>query len=156
MNKIIHQDILTIDHGIICQQVNCQGVMGAGLAKQIAGKWPVVKESYLRACKGIVGMGDYAKRPEVGDYCKTQINYRLIVFNIFGQESYGRKPGYVYTSYRGLAEGFYELAGFAKHHELPIYIPHGIGCGLAGGDWHVVSALIEQELPDAIICKLPD
>lgn len=30
-NKTITRDILTIDHGVICHQVNCMGVMGAGL-----------------------------------------------------------------------------------------------------------------------------
>lgn len=31
----------------ICQQVNCKGVMGAGLAMQICIQWPVVYRRYL-------------------------------------------------------------------------------------------------------------
>ena len=31
----------------ICQQVNCKGVMGAGLAMQIRSQWPVVYQRYL-------------------------------------------------------------------------------------------------------------
>ena len=34
----------------ICQQVNCRGVMGAGLAKQIRDKWPVVFDEYKKIC----------------------------------------------------------------------------------------------------------
>ena len=37
--KIIEKNILTIEKGIVCQQVNCQGVMGAGLAKSIKEKF---------------------------------------------------------------------------------------------------------------------
>ena len=31
----------------ICHQVNCQGVMNSGVAKQIREKWPEVYESYV-------------------------------------------------------------------------------------------------------------
>lgn len=36
----------------ICQQVNCKGVMGAGLAMQIRSQWPVVYQRYLEFCYG--------------------------------------------------------------------------------------------------------
>lgn len=39
----------------ICQQVNCRGVMGAGLALQIRNKWPVVYRRYLGLCYGSDG-----------------------------------------------------------------------------------------------------
>ena len=32
---------------IICHQVNCQKVMGSGIAKQIREKWPIVYYDYL-------------------------------------------------------------------------------------------------------------
>lgn len=38
MVKYIKGDILNVTEGIIVQQVNCKGVMGAGLAKQIRDK----------------------------------------------------------------------------------------------------------------------
>lgn len=34
----------------ICQQVNCKGVMGAGLSMQICIQWPVVYRRYLEFC----------------------------------------------------------------------------------------------------------
>ena len=33
---------------VICHQVNCQGVMGAGIAKQIRARWPEVYEDYKK------------------------------------------------------------------------------------------------------------
>ena len=45
----------------ICQQVNCKGVMGAGLAMQICIQWPVVYRRYLEFCYGNDGnkLGTY-------------------------------------------------------------------------------------------------
>ena len=43
MLQIIKGDLLEADVFAICHQVNCQNVMGAGLAKAIATKWPKVK-----------------------------------------------------------------------------------------------------------------
>ena len=39
--KIKHGDILSVANGIIVHQVNAQGVMGSGLAKQIREKYPM-------------------------------------------------------------------------------------------------------------------
>ena len=47
MIEYIKGNILNATEGIIVQQVNCMGVMGAGLAKQIRDKWPSVYNRYL-------------------------------------------------------------------------------------------------------------
>lgn len=134
--------------------------MGAGLAKKIADKWPEVKEDYLVYCQiadpqDLIGGWIRIEIPtrQTGDFPN-----RLFVVSIFGQLDYGRKPGHCYTSYRALATAMHGIRRANKAFEfacpeLPVYFPHGLGCGLAGGDWHVVSALIQQELPDAIICR---
>ena len=48
--KFVNGNILTFperdEDTIICHQVNCKGVMGAGLAKQIRDKWPDVYDRY--------------------------------------------------------------------------------------------------------------
>lgn len=48
----INGDILTIPTDgrptVVCHQVNCKGVMGAGLAKQIREKHPEVYEAYKK------------------------------------------------------------------------------------------------------------
>lgn len=46
MIKSIKGNILNVTEGIIVQQVNCHGIMGAGLAKQIRDKWPSAYDSY--------------------------------------------------------------------------------------------------------------
>jgi hypothetical protein len=49
------EGILSVEQGIIVQQVNCQKVMGAGLASAISQKYPQVKEAYLNREKWSLG-----------------------------------------------------------------------------------------------------
>ena len=43
-------DVLRSRAMYICHQVNCMGVMGAGIAKQIKAMYPEVYEEYKRVC----------------------------------------------------------------------------------------------------------
>src|SRR5258705_81628 len=49
---IIHKsgNILDATENIIIHQVNCEGVMGAGLAKQLRNKWPIIYTEYKKLC----------------------------------------------------------------------------------------------------------
>ena len=42
-------NLLNAEVAYICHQVNCQGRMGSGIAKQIRDRWPDVYEAYMRA-----------------------------------------------------------------------------------------------------------
>ncbi|MDM5320060.1 hypothetical protein QUF57_08725 [Bacillus pumilus] len=46
MIKKVDGNILETSEDIICHQVNCKGVMGAGLAKQIKSKYLNVYKEY--------------------------------------------------------------------------------------------------------------
>jgi len=117
--------------------------MGAGLALQIRRKWPHVYNDYRKAFhKGLLFLGNVI----ISEACSG-----LDVAHLCGQDRYGKKPGRVYTNYRSLAACFRMLASIDKD---PIYLPYGIGCGFAGGNWEVVNKLINKFLPNAIIVKL--
>ena len=145
--KIIKQDILKIKKGIICHQVNAQSVMGAGLATKIKSKWPDAYNIYMVAYEsGIINLGG-TQMAKVGD--------DLFVFNLVAQDKYGTKG--CFTNYKALRVALKEVAKFRKEdllEPLPVYIPYKMGCGLAGGDWNIVSKIIQQKIPDAIICKI--
>ena len=150
--KEIYQDILRVDHGLIAHQVNCRGKMAAGLAGKISKKWPVVKRDYLKVCDQSSGDAHL-----LGFSLISKISHGLYVASIFGQLNYGRANGVCYTNYAALIEGLKSAhgdAGKLMAKPLPMYVPYGIGCGLGGGDWMVISSLLEQELPDVILCKL--
>jgi O-acetyl-ADP-ribose deacetylase (regulator of RNase III) len=149
--NIIEKDILTVERGIICQQVNCQIVMGSGLAMAIRDKWPIVYEDYINDCLKYkndferLGLTEYVK---VGD--------KLFICNIFGQLYYGYDRKKRYTDYSALNTAFRDIAQEKDQlGKLDIYFPFNFGCDRGGADWNIVSKMIEFYFPDAIICKLP-
>lgn len=149
-----NRSILDVNHGVICQQVNCRGVMGAGLAKKIRDKYPRVYSVYKEHFKtGQLYVGNMHIVPvNMGAYGK-----RLIVANLCGQYNYGRDRRY--TDYLGLRRAMIKLKHWMLTHteftgeNLPVYFPHGIGSTLAGGDWYLVRCIIRNVFPNAIIVK---
>jgi O-acetyl-ADP-ribose deacetylase (regulator of RNase III) len=141
---IINRNILYINNGIIAHQVNCKGVMGAGLARQIKDKYPLVYTAYRTAYEA----GEL--KPGVIQYCS--ISPHLYITNLCGQDGYGRDKQY--TDYAALSQCLDKLYNLSQSLSLTPYIPYGIGCGLAGGKWKEVSQLIQSYCPNTILCKL--
>ena len=131
-----------VTEGIIIQQVNAQGVMGSGFAKAIRDKWPKVWEEYSKEVlpnqpdKGL----DY-----LGCVIYVQVDEKLWVANLVGQQFYGRDKGQVYTLYPAVARGLHSISNFAQNKDLDVHYPP-IGCGLASGDWTIVSWLLDVHL----------
>lgn len=48
---ILNGDLFKTPFEIIAHQVNCQGVMGSGVAKQVKEKFPYVYSTYVKALK---------------------------------------------------------------------------------------------------------
>lgn len=139
--KIVKGDIFDHKHkkAIIVHSVNCQGKMASGIAKTIREKYPRVYEWY---------MNDYrAGKLELGYVRGVAVAPNLLIANICGQEFYGY-DGKQYTSYHGLGLAFYKLKDYATKNEYDILLPYGIGCGLGGADWDVVSQMIEDIFGD--------
>ena len=126
-------DILTSNADIICHQVNCNGVMGAGLAKQIRERYPKVYELYRNRCRDSIGS-------LLGQNQYILVDDNKWIANLFCQDGYGRDKRY--TDYGALTKSFTSL--ICDMGECVIAIPYGIGCGLAGGDWNIVSGIIKD------------
>lgn len=142
MINIIEGNILEAKENIICHQVNCQGVMGAGLAKQIRNKYPEVYESYKQFYEMFKGK----KKQLLGNAQVVNCNDGKIIANIFGQFGYGKNG--IQTDYDALRSGFNDIfsavTNISKYKDKTIAIPYGIGCGLDGGDWNIVYKMIED------------
>lgn len=145
---VVKGDIFNTHCNIICHQVNCQGVMGHGIAKQVKEKYKGVFNEYKRYCDAHAGN----REAMLGEALIVDIDYgaavldwlvdkeRKYIANIFGQLTYGTG---LRTDYKALVLGLEVVANFAKEHNLSVAIPYKIGCGLAGGDWNKVNTLIE-------------
>lgn len=46
-------------------------------------------------------------------------------------------------------------AQISGHRGVPVYVPHLMGCDLAGGNWAVYSEIIEFFVPWATVVRLP-
>lgn len=136
--KIVCGDILAINHGVIVHQVNCKKIMGAGLALQIRRKYPQHFADYMAA------------EPKLGNIVVTCIHSTLYIIGVYGQYSYGRYG--LHTNYSALRIAMIKAAQFAAQKNLPLYIPYGIGCGLAGGDWNRVAAIL-SDIPNCLVVR---
>lgn len=142
MIKIVKGDLLNAREAAICHQVNCQNMMGAGIAKAIYTKWPEVKSEYHRFCDG--------QRPQnlLGKVQIVELNEfpagNKVVLNIFGQLNCGRDR-ICYTQYDALAAAFDMINNHVAAFKT-VAFPYGFGCGLAGGDWQQVEKLMLEHL----------
>ena len=122
----------------ICHQVNCQGIMGSGIAKQIREKYPEVYASYAELCMNV------GSRHLLGTIDIVDTNARYDVINMFGQYSCGY-DGKRYTSYDAFCKALEQIKSFVAPGSA-IGFPKNIGCGLGGGNWNVISTMIEEVL----------
>jgi hypothetical protein len=141
---IIKKDLLKVEYGIITHQVNMQGKMGAGLAKDIAEKWPIVKKAYIDSLVNV----------ELGQGRLVPVATDLFVANLYSQNFYGRdKQNTDYAALSRTLHNLYHLSMERFEGRYPIYIPYGLGCGLGGATWETVVQIIMADCPTAIVCK---
>lgn len=145
MIEIINADILKAKEDIIVHQVNCQGVMGAGLALAIKNKYPLCYKKYREACvtnnpEDLLGKIQILKMPD-----------GKIIINMFSQLKYGRNSRQ--TNYDVMMTCLDKVYKYAKINNLTVAIPYRIGCGLGGGSWPIVSSIIKNRFKDKSIIK---
>lgn len=140
ITTIQNSDVLSPRSGVIIHGCNLQGVMGSGVAKHIRTKYPDVYKDYLDAF-------NFPQRPQLGDILITQVDKFKYIISAMTQEFYGR-DGILYVQYDALREAFRRTNTFLNSLDarLSLHFPK-IGCGLAGGDWKIVSTIIEEEVP---------
>lgn len=151
--KIIDQNMLDVTEGVIVHQVNTSGVMGAGIARAIAQKWPEAEAKYVELVRTV-------DNPDLllGFVQWYTIEDGLILANLFGQHLgvHNNRP----TRYDATVDGWTSIANnlrFLRDNlfpDLKVYLPYGMGCGLGGGDWTVYSAIVDAIVPDAIACRI--
>lgn len=141
MIEIIEGNIFKSNADVIVHQTNTKGVMGSGIAKQVKQLYPSVFSEYKKKC-------DDAKlmRYEIlGDFQLCNIGNNKYICNIFGQKNFGY-DGKCYSNYEALRTAFVGLNEFCSGKSMSVAIPYLMSCHRGGGDWNIVSEIIEQEL----------
>lgn len=126
---------------IIAHCCNCFNTMGSGIAPQIAKAFPDAKEADDETMRA-----DYDK---LGTFTMSVTEFEehdVIVYNLYGQYGFGnRQSGVIDLNYYYLTKALEEMREdllYSGEQDSKIGFPK-IGCGLAGGDWKVVSQIIE-------------
>jgi O-acetyl-ADP-ribose deacetylase (regulator of RNase III) len=136
--KVVQGDLLTMaDAGhfdVVVHGCNCRGIMGGGIAAQVAKRWPEAAQadrelSRTSKADDMLGTIGFVQRDALLSFVivngYTQLNpgacadYEAIrlVFREVKQRLCGKRIGYP-----------------------------KIGAGIGGGDWNVISQIIEEEL----------
>lgn len=121
---IIRGDITEETEGLIIHGVNCQRVMGAGVALAIKKKWPEVYTKYMFRKQG---------RESLGSFQPVRIDTGLYVANCWTQEYYGN-DGKVYADIDAVSVVLQKAFEFCNLSGLELKSPM-IGCGLGGLSW---------------------
>lgn len=138
MIKHIKGDIFKSGADVIIHQVNCHGVMGGGIALQVRQKYPEVYKKYVNVCK------KYDADTLLGMMQTAKANDGTVIVNMFSQNDFGHDG--CYTDYDAMRNGLETVR--ALYEGKSIAIPYLIGCGLGGGDWKIVSQIIEEVFAD--------
>ena len=144
MVHYVKGNLLDSDCDYICHQVNCQGAMNSGIAKQIRERWPEVYRAYRKNYEHHIQIGVSPEEMLGNIGTVLTDDYKRCIVNMYAQRSYGYDARR-YTSYDAFAECL-NLISSTISHGFTIGFPKNIGCGLGGGNWKVISALIEELL----------
>ena len=148
MIKHIKCDIFESGADVILHQVNCQGAMNSGIAKQVRDKYPNVFNAYKELCDSALNKSEL-----LGSSLGVYVDNVGYIVNIFAQDKFGY-DGKCYTNYEALRNGF-EFADKLVFNKT-IAIPYRIGCARGGGDWDIVYKMIEEiftDRNDVLICE---
>ena len=121
---------------VIIHGCNCHNKMGAGIAKSIKERFPEAYEADLQSEKG--------SREKLGTLTAARVDCddrALTIVNAYTQYNWsGEGPKADYDAIRAAFREVKQTYSGAR-----IGYPM-IGAGLAGGDWAVISKIIEEEL----------
>lgn len=165
MIKIIDGNLFDSKANFIVHQTNCQGVMGSGVAKQVATLYPHVEveyRKYLKYCQKnhikplgtaqyvpseswALIMVDTMKNDKVIQYDN---NYQYIV-NLFGQGDYGY-DGKQYTNVKAMKNAFVDIKKKAMEIGASVALPYQIGSCRGGADWNEVYNIIQNVFADEV------
>jgi len=124
---------------IICHICNDIGAWGAGFVLALSKKWRLPEDHYRARQSYPLGHADVIS-VDISEGMENEI----LVANMIGQHRIGMSSdGTPPIRYQAVAEALMKVNEIAKELNATLHMPR-IGCGLAGGDWDKISAIIEE------------
>jgi O-acetyl-ADP-ribose deacetylase (regulator of RNase III) len=121
---------------------NCQCTMGSGVARTIRENFP---EAYEADCQTVKGSFE-----KLGTFSVARNNLGYI-FNLYGQFDYGPLPKQ-YLNYEAFEKGLELIKKYCELNDIKsIGFPNRCGCDRAGGDWYIVSKMIDSAFENSEI-----
>lgn len=121
----------------ICNDV---GGWGRGFVVALSKRWSTPETDFRAWFRG-GKIGGF----RLGAVRFVQVEPQLWVANLIGQHKLRKQGGLPPIRYEAIQEGLAQVALFAQEHNASVHMPR-IGCGLAGGTWEKVGAIVEEEL----------
>lgn len=143
--KVIKGDVFKQGFDVVMHQANTFNKMGSGIAKFIRENYP---EAFYADSVYKIPLGEQ----RLGKFTWAWVDGgRFRIFNLYGQLYYGY-DGKRYTDYGALENAFRGalsmLSSERGFKDLKIGIPYKIGCDRGGGDWNVVSEMVDKVSED--------
>jgi len=139
---------------IIVHGCNAAGVMGSGVALAVKKRYPEAFEVYLREF--------YVNKLTLGGITFYKTPDETTIINGITQKTYGTYPQR-YVDYEAVSKVFEKIVDDVKYLHPQSVINESfdfdapqpyvlafpkIGAGLGGGSWDVISAIIDEAVPD--------
>lgn len=135
----IYGDLLTCGADILCHQTNHFGVMGAGVARAIHDKL-LNEEQYQQ----YVDYCNVLRENALGSvqYIRLTGEKPCMLANCFSQCGWAVSDSL--TDYRAFQLCMENVERTARKYNYTVALPGYMGCGIAGGDWTKVHAIIVE------------
>lgn len=138
INYVIGDLLQALEEGhvsLVAHQTNCRGIMGSGIAKAIAVKYPQVKQYDRILCdtNDVEGVSGYCGILEVDD--------GKFIANLYGQVDPGPN-----TDYDLLETALWNLESDCHYYDIDVIGFPLIGCGIGGGSWGIVSKILRNTM----------
>lgn len=135
---------------VIVHGCNCFNTMGSGIAPQIANAF--AGPNGPREVDNTTVPGSHGKLGSctVASYVRDDYT-QLFIINAYTQYGTASKPGEIVVNYDAVRSCFANIADMAREDNFNFTAPcriayPAIGAGLAGGDWDIISKIIDEEL----------
>lgn len=140
------------EYSVIVHQCNAKGWMGAGIAKEIAARWPECFKKYHDYC---CWFRDGHEDEILGTFVGYNVSPTLMICNAIAQLTVGKsKQQTDYDAWETLCtklEQQTKRVNLVTGKNWTLHMPYKIGCGLGGGDWKEMMDIFERHFADSSV-----